>query len=402
MHRLLSKRMLTYLGLILFSLLFLWTGNRLATAHNAFYAGETMSEDYYLAEITEVSELKTLTESYGGYQNTIQTVDLQIRLLSGFLKGETQQVTGQRIEENSPARFYPYEVGDRVYATFNFDQTGQPFWYIADHARGGPLLALALGFFLLLILFGRRQGANTVVTLIFTIAAVFFVMIPAILGGGNIYLLTLIVSAFIIVMTLGIVIGVNSKSAAAAMGCIGGVLAAGLLSVVMQNAMKISGLLNEESSFVMMINPDRPLNLRALIFAAIAIGALGAVMDVAMSIASSLDELVRYTPGLPPRELVRSGLRIGRDIMGTMANTLVLAYVGSSLNVILLLFSYNRSLSAILNREMVAVEVLQSVAGSTGILCAVPVTALCYALLHMLRLKGARDTGNSTKEQAAQ
>ncbi len=375
MHRFFSKKTLTFLGLTAFSILFLFLGNRIATRGNAYFAGETMSEDYYLAEVIEVSEPRTIEESFGGYQNTVQTLDLKIRLLDGFLKGEIQPVNGQRIEANSPARFYPYKVGDKVYATFNFDQNDQPFWYISDHARGGALLFLALSFFLLLILFGRRQGVNTVITLVFTIAAVFFVMIPAILGGANIYLLTFIVSSFIVVMTLGIVIGINSKSLAAAAGCAGGVGAAGLLTVVMQQVMKISGLLNEESSFVMLINPERPISLRGLIFAAIAIGALGAVMDVAMSISSSLDELVR------------SGMRIGRDIMGTMANTLVLAYVGSSLNVILLLFSYNRSLSAILNREMVAVEVLQSVAGSIGILCAVPASAVCYALLHALRLK---------------
>ncbi|MCI8443469.1 MAG: YibE/F family protein [Provencibacterium sp.] len=387
MHRFFSKKTLTFLGLTAFSILFLFLGNRIATRGNAYFAGETMSEDYYLAEVIEVSEPRTIEESFGGYQNTVQTLDLKIRLLDGFLKGEIQPVNGQRIEANSPARFYPYKVGDKVYATFNFDQNDQPFWYISDHARGGALLFLALSFFLLLILFGRRQGVNTVITLVFTIAAVFFVMIPAILGGANIYLLTFIVSSFIVVMTLGIVIGINSKSLAAAAGCAGGVGAAGLLTVVMQQVMKISGLLNEESSFVMLINPERPISLRGLIFAAIAIGALGAVMDVAMSISSSLDELVRYTPSLAPGELVRSGMRIGRDIMGTMANTLVLAYVGSSLNVILLLFSYNRSLSAILNREMVAVEVLQSVAGSIGILCAVPASAVCYALLHALRLK---------------
>ncbi|MCI8623538.1 MAG: YibE/F family protein [Provencibacterium sp.] len=382
-----SRKTLTYLGLMVFSVLFLWIGNRLATRNNPYFAGATLSEDYYLAEVTEVSEVRTVLESLGGYQNTIQTVDLKIRLLSGFLKGEIQSVNGQRIEANSPARFYPYQPGDRVYATFNFDSNDQPFWYIADHARGGPLLFLAGAFLLLLILFGRRQGVNTVITLLFTMAAIFFVLIPAVLNGANIYLLTLAVSAFIIVMTLGIVIGPHIKSAAAAAGCAGGVGVAGALTVVMQNVMKISGLVDEESSFVLFINPDHPIDLKGVIFGAIAIGALGAVMDVAMSIASSLDELVRYTPALSPAELVRSGMRIGRDIMGTMANTLVLAYVGSSLNVILLLFSYNRSLSSILNREMVAVEVLQSVAGSLGILCAVPATALCYAAFHALRLK---------------
>ena len=114
MHRFFSKKTLTFLGLTAFSILFLFLGNRIATRGNAYFAGETMSEDYYLAEVIEVSEPRTIEESFGGYQNTVQTLDLKIRLLDGFLKGEIQPVNGQRIEANSPARFYPYKVGDKV------------------------------------------------------------------------------------------------------------------------------------------------------------------------------------------------------------------------------------------------------------------------------------------------
>lgn len=125
----------------------------------------------------------------------------------------------------------------------------------------------------------------------------------------------------------------------------------------------------------MYINGDTVINLRGVIFAAIVIGALGATMDVAMSIASSLDEILFHKPDISDLDLMRSGLNIGRDIMGTMANTLVLAYVGSSLHLILLLMAYNNDIGAIVNRESIAVELLQSVAGSIGILFTVPATA---------------------------
>lgn len=112
--------------------------------------------------------------------------------------------------------------------------------------------------------------------------------------------------------------------------------------------------------------PIRSSTSRGVIFAAIVIGALGATMDVAMSIASSLDEILYHKPDIRDWELMRSGLNIGRDIMGTMANTLVLAYVGSSLHMILLLLAYNNDIGSIINRETIAVELLQSVAEASA------------------------------------
>lgn len=383
--------------LILFSLIFLFTGYRLATGDNAYFAGQTLSQDYYRAKVLTASDVHLESTTYGDTEIVTPKMDLTVKLLDGFLTGETVEIRGQHIEQNSSASFYPYRAGDEIFVTFDFDENDDPVWFASDHVRDKSLFLLIGAFLLLLVLFGGRKGVNTVITLIFTTASVFLVMIPAIIKGVNIYLLTFIIASFIIVMTLGIVAGPSSKSLAAAAGCIGGVGVAGFLTVVMEYSMKISGLVDEDSMFVRLINPDHMIDLRGVIFGAIAIGALGAVMDVAMSIASSLDELLSYQPNLSAGELMRSGLNIGRDIIGTMANTLILAYVGSSLNVILLLMAYNHSLSAVLNREMVAVEVLQSVAGSIGILCAVPCTAAVTCALHKLRLRKRAAAGAKAK-----
>ena len=128
------------------------------------------------------------------------------------------------------------------------------------------------------------------------------------------------------------------------------------------------------------LRKDNPIDLKAIIFAMIIVGAVGAVMDVAMSIASSLCEINEKSPDLPARELLKSGLTIGRDIMGTMANTLVLAYIGSALCCMLLMVTYSSNVSQILNREQIAVEILQALAGSIGILAALPLTAITSVL----------------------
>mgnify|MGYP001017939727 FL=1 len=160
----------------------------------------------------------------------------------------------------------------------------------------------------------------------------------------------------------------------------GGVLVAGALELLLRDQIKMSGVLDSEWLYLYNLRKDNPIDLKAIIFAMIIVGAVGAVMDVAMSIASSLCEINEKSPDLPARELLKSGLTIGRDIMGTMANTLVLAYIGSALCCMLLMVTYSSNVSQILNREQIAVEILQALAGSIGILAALPLTAITSVL----------------------
>lgn len=375
-----KREHIVYIWVLICSVLFIVLGNWVATKDNAFFQGKSRSETYYRAKIVSVSEPRQVVEQYEDWESVYYTVDVEVYLKEGAMHDQVVQVHHRLEEAGEGYKLFPYRAGESVFVSFNFDENLEPVWFLVDHLREVPIIALVLVFFALLIWFGRRKGVNTVISLILTCLAIFLVMIPAIIKGINIYLVTFIVCTFIIVMTLCIVIGVGPKSVAAAAGCICGVGFAGLITIGMQDILYISGLLNEESHFVMYINPEIPIDLRGVIFAAIVVGALGATMDVAMSIASSLDEILYHKPKITDRELIRSGLNIGQDIMGTMANTLVLAYVGSSLNLILLLLAYNQTMGAIINREQIAVEVLQSIAGSIGILLTVPATTVVTVL----------------------
>ena len=122
--------------------------------------------------------------------------------------------------------------------------------------------------------------------------------------------------------------------------------------------------------------------MKGIIFAMIIIGALGAVMDVSMSISSSLFELKKKSPHISPRELMKSGFAIGGDMMGTMANTLVLAYIGSSLTCVLLYVSYNANLAQVINKEKIVAEILQALAGSMGMLMTLPLTSVICAMTY--------------------
>ena len=208
----------------------------------------------------------------------------------------------------------------------------------------------------------------------------FINLIPAILNGQNIYIWSIVTCVYITVMTLVLIEGLNVKCFAAGVGCVGGVLVAGALELLLRDQIKMSGVLDSEWLYLYNLRKDNPIDLKAIIFAMIIVGAVGAVMDVAMSIASSLCEINEKSLDLPARELLKSGLTIGRDIMGTMANTLVLAYIGSALCCMLLMVTYSSNVSQILNREQIAVEILQALAGSIGILAALPLTAITSVL----------------------
>ena len=133
-------------------------------------------------------------------------------------------------------------------------------------------------------------------------------------------------------------------------------------------------MVDDDSLHLYLLNEDRPIDLKAIIFSAIIIGAIGAIMDVSVSIASSLKELQDQVEHVSFGMLLKSGITIGKDMMGTMANTLILAYIGSSLSVTLLLVAYSNSLLTLFNREMIVVEILNALVGSFGILLTIPLT----------------------------
>ena len=276
-------------------------------------------------------------------------------------------------------------LGDRVLLV-NFGYG----WFYNGHIRTGFLLGLGVLFTLCVLFFGGKKGFNTLLSLSLTCAAVFAVFIPSILSGKNIYLMAALVCIYATITTLLIVAGYNKKALAASIGCISGILVTGLISVIMDNLLSLTGLLDEHSRHLANLPIGTPIDLRAIIFAGIIIGAMGAIMDVSISIASSMWEIREKAGRISVKSLFQSGINIGRDIMGSMANTLILAYIGGSLSVVLILSVYSNSLMELLNREMIVVEILQALAGIFGILSAMPLTAFFSAALFLRDKKQAK------------
>jgi uncharacterized membrane protein len=371
----------SYVVTLCLSILLLWLGNQYATKNLTAFAGQNDTE-VEQARVTEILDHQKDTVAISETEDyTNETIVFNAEIMHGDSKGTV--VKGyQSLNTFILMQLRPVEVGDKV-ILYNYpDETTGAEWSLGEYQRTDALIYIALIFGAMLILFGRRQGINTLVSLSLTVLAVFFVFIPAILSGLNIYLWTILVCIFVTLTTLLIINGYHQKSYCAIIGCFSGVLVSAAMTLFLNNALKLTGFVNEDSAYLMFVNPDNPIDLKAIIYAAILIGALGAIMDVAMSIASSLYELSQSSTALTRHALFRSGLNIGKDIMGTMSNTLILAYIGSSLSFVLLMVSYNPSLIDVLNREVIITEILQALIGSLAILFTMPLTAFIAAMLY--------------------
>lgn len=338
----------------------------------------------YVAKVVRVGE--TIIDENSVDEKGNPATDKYIHFTAKILKGEDKGKTVdavQIIEGISPID--PTEVyqGRKVILTQNRDYPqAECDFILLQFIRTNTLVFLLIAFFVLLIIFGRMKGFNTIVSLILTVLSVFTVFIPSVLSGMNIYFWSIIVCVYITVMTLLIVQGANKKSFCAGVGCISGVCVAGILFWLADFSMKLSGNTTEDTVYLLYLETPKPIDLKAVIFAAIIIGAVGAIMDVAMSVSSALYEIKENSPDISLMKLFSSGLTIGRDMMGTMANTLVLAYMGSSLSVVLLLFAYEQPLIETLNREMIVVDILQALVGSFGILFTIPLTSFISSALY--------------------
>ena len=265
-------------------------------------------------------------------------------------------------------------------------------WVFAEHVRSDATIILAVLFCIAIVVFGRAKGLKTLVTLILTIASVFFVLIPAIIGGRNIYFWTIAVCIYITAMTLVIVNGVSFMSLVGGIGCMGGVLVAAMITLIMDRILNLTGYTDECTIYIKGIN-NGVIDLKAIVFAGILIGAIGAVMDVAVNIAASVHEVAAKIKKPTFKELYRSGITISRDIIGTMSNTLILAYIGSSLcSVLLIIYNNGFSMLNLFNKENIIVELLKILVGSFGILSALPITSVISAAFYSKREKFVKDT----------
>ncbi|HZJ84274.1 MAG TPA: YibE/F family protein [Syntrophomonadaceae bacterium] len=334
-------------------------------------------ERYEKARVLKVIDLTAL-ELSGMEGYTIQEQLVTVKVLSGDKKGETLEITNTL----SGSKGWDLEVkpNDKVilYEVIYEDSSSEIFLF--DMARMPYLNYLILFFVLSIIVIGGIRGIKSLVALGLTILAIYKILLPALLKGSSPILITILILMLVTLMTMLIIAGFTKKSISATLGTIGGVIVAGILALLIGDLAHLTGFATEESRMLLHVD-GLSIDMQGLLFAGIIIGALGATMDVAMSIASSIEEVKKANPSLSAQELMRAGMNVGRDIMGTMTNTLILAYTGGALPLLILYLAYDTTAIQIFNSELIATEIVRAIAGSIGLVFSVPITAFIASIL---------------------
>ena len=371
---------LLYMMTLALAGIFLFAGHRVAVGRLPRLDGDSAVP--VAANVLEITGRES--ESYDlGSNGTAQSVYVTFtaRIVSGESKGQTVTAL-QTLDYLMAGTMEEVSAGDRILLYYEEEAFREQHWMMGEYRRTDALMVLLAVFAGVLLLLGRAKGFHTLVSLTLTVAAVFAVFLPSVLSGYNIYLWASGTCLFVVVVTLLLVSGFSVKTLCAALGCAGGLAACGLIASGMSGILRLTGIIDQETAYLSQVNQLHPLDMRGIVFAGILIGAMGAVMDVGLSLASALWELRRKGKDPTAASLLASGLSIGRDMLGTMSNTLILAYIGSSLATVLLLAAYQSAPLGLLNREMVAIELLQMLVGSLGILLTVPASSLACALLY--------------------
>ncbi|MCH3965076.1 MAG: YibE/F family protein [Clostridium sp.] len=297
-----------------------------------------------------------------------QTV--KIKMLSGSYKGRVLNAT------STSGYLYGADCEKGMKVVVSLSVSGDNYVATVYSYNRGPIVYAFVGIFVLILwAIGGKKGFKSVVGLAFTFICIVFLFIPMIYRGYSPFLSAVVIGILVTIVTMYLIDGLTVKSVAAVLGTIAGVVIAGGAASAFGYFAKISGYNVSEIEDLVVISSKTHLNIGGILFAGILIASLGAVIDVSMSVASTINEIHEKNPELDFKELFVSGINVGKDMMGTMSNTLILAFTGGSINTLLLIYAYNMKYNQIINMYSVGIEIMQGVSGSIGVILTVPIVS---------------------------
>lgn len=332
---------------------------------------------YEKAEVTAVLSDDAEADYENAEGRRVGTQELEIRIFTGTHKDEIMSLTNYM----SALFNVDLEKGDNIIVRIMTDENGAYYASVFNYDRGMVIGGFVLIFFVLLAVLGGKKGIGALLGLLFTLACVWFILIPALIIGLPIIAVTVGIIIITSVCALILLNGISEKTWCAILGCVIGVITAGAIAALVGHITPINGFNMSEAENLILYGADKGLKISGLLVCGVLISALGAVMDVALGIASSVNELSLQNHKAKAKELFRSGMNIGKDAMGTMANTLILAFAGSSLNMLILVQTYDIPFRQLINTDYICIEIIQSISGAMGILLTVPIVAFISARL---------------------
>ncbi|NCB52765.1 MAG: YibE/F family protein [Clostridia bacterium] len=345
--------------------------------YNRYTSGMTgAAVNYEIGKVVEVtSESLQDSEYQKGLMTGTQT--LKVKLLGGKHRGET--VTA----ENALSTYSSVVASVGKYLIVSVDEldSGEFQTRVYNYYRAPFIYLIGFIFFLALVLVGGRKGLMSGFGLIYTFLCVFAVFLPLVLRGYSPIWSTILLVIMVASVSMIFLNGVCRKSLCAVLGTICGVILSGIILFLFGTMTHLSGYSTEEAENLLLIGQTTGLKVRDLLFSGILIASLGAVMDTSVSIVSAISEFHLNMPHMKTASLFKAGMNVGKDMIGTMSNTLILAFTGTSINLLILLFSYSVQYNQLLNMNTITIEIIQAMSGSMGIILTVPLTAFITAKL---------------------
>lgn len=338
------------------------------------YAEVTLVPDtevFEKAKVLEVSNQAATTVA--GTDIPIPTQTLKIEVIDGVDSGTIATFKNDYIQ---------LTVGDIFYARHQTNHLdSSDYWSVSDPYRLDVLLWLTIVFVALICIFGGIQGVRGLASLVGSFILIFYLLIPGIYGGYNAVLVSIGVASLIIIVGSYITHGFNRTTTSAVLGMIITVIITGLGAYYVVHMAHLSGYSSEESTFLS-LNTHGSINMVGLLFGGIIIGLLGVLYDIAIGQAIVIEELFLAGTSLTRTQVYTRGIRIGREHIGALVNTLAIAYVGASLPLLLLMQSSTTGILFIINNEIFSTEIVRILIGSIGLILGVPITTFISS--HML------------------
>lgn len=301
---------------------------------------------------------------------------LIVRMLTGEMKGELVSAT------SSDGNLFGAvcSVGDKVVVIVS-TAGDESLVSVYSLDRENFVYAFVAIFILLLCLIGGKNGIKSAIGLIFTVGSILYVYMPMIYRGVSPFIAAIVISILTTIVTMYLVGGATVKTLSSILGTVIGVLIAGIAAFLFGKCAGISGYNVSDIENLLYIGQNTKIQIGGLLFSGIIIASLGAVIDTAMSIASTINEIHDKNPGLSSKELFVSGMNVGKDMMGTMSNTLILAFTGGSLSILVTNYAYDLSFRQMINSYSIGIEIMQGISGSLGVILTVPFVSMISTIL---------------------
>ncbi|HGJ64266.1 TPA: YibE/F family protein [bacterium] len=334
--------------------------------------------EYVRAKVIDKGEFIESPSPFSFAIENAKSEILNTKILGGNFKNK--QALVQNIHDPNRMPLYNLRIkkGDDILLKVDGTKDYITRTLINNYSRDGYLIYLIGFLILIIVVVGRFQGIRTIIALALSITVILKLMMPLIVAGYNAIIVSVIVCGIIALLTLLIVTGFNRKSGSATVGIIGGVLVASLIVIYADQYLHFTGISSSRTAMLMQFTTSEKINFRNILMAGIIMGLLGSAVDAGIAVASSVREVRRANPKLSVRQLMSAGMVVGTDLIGTIANTLVFAYLGLRL-ILLMTFSGTSIISGnkmeIINTETLSAEILRMIAGSIGLVLTIPITA---------------------------